>query len=344
MNPLKIFLLPFALLFELITYYRFRFYNMPIGKKRVQFKVPVIVVGNITVGGTGKTPHIEFLGNFLTSKYQTAFLSRGYGRKSKGFIEVSEESTATKVGDEMLQVFTKFKDKATCYVGESRVEAIRKILTQQPSTQLCLLDDAYQHLPLKASTYILLTDYDRLFTKDFVLPMGLLRESRSAGKRADMVIVTKCPSTISEKERDEVSQQISKYTNAPIWFSTMVSSLSEGGDSLAEGADVVCVSGIAQNGQFIDHLSKRFTINESFQYKDHHAFTIDEVTAMVEYCRKHQLPMITTQKDYMRLLQPEFGELIGKIAIFVVQIEVKLLGNEQSFWSTIIDEVEKCHK
>ncbi len=333
--------LPITVIYGLIvsirsSFYRFGFLN------RTRFNVPIIVVGNLTVGGTGKTPHVEFIANKLLGKEKLAFLSRGYGRKTKGFLQLDNQSTSQKVGDEPLQIFNKFKRSVNSFVGEDRVSAIRAITQVCPDTSLFLLDDAFQHLKLEASTYVLLTDYKRLFYNDFLMPSGLLRESRAGAKRADLVIVSKCPQDLSVFKREEIRDKIRSYTSAPVWFSSMEQDdfVDKEGCLLTED-EVVLLSGIAQNELFVEQVSASKSIIKKYLFTDHHSFSFNEVKTIVSYCSQYKLPLLTTEKDFQRLSVPEFAELISKIRIFVAPIKVKILHDEDHFWEKINDEINK---
>ena len=209
MNATQALLYPFTLLYGTITDFRNHLYNMG-QRPSIQFDTNVINVGNLTVGGTGKTPHVEYLIRLLHSQYKVATLSRGYGRKTKGFILANDEATAESIGDEPLQFYKKFKNECVVSVGEERALAIPHILTEHPETQVVLLDDAYQHRAVTPSFNILLTDYNRLFYQDYPFPSGRLRERRKGAKRANAVIVTKCPDDLSSSAQQAIEQQIRK--------------------------------------------------------------------------------------------------------------------------------------
>jgi tetraacyldisaccharide 4'-kinase len=328
----KILLSPIAFLFRSITTVRNRRYDE--GKSRqTSFKEAVVVVGNLTVGGTGKTPHVEFLTNYFLNKKQIALVSRGYGRKTKGFVVATKESSANEIGDEPMQFFTKFGHQVTVAVGEKRVNAIERLL-KHASYDLFLLDDAFQHRSLLASFYILLTDYGRLFTEDFVLPVGLLREKRKGASRANVIIVSKCPKDLSEIEQKKIIQNIRKYSQAPVFFTKMVSSNAKqfnSGEVLEDKSKVVTLSAIAQNELFIEEVAHKYEVLQSFSFRDHHSFSISELQEIVNYTQLHKLELVTTEKDYMRLSQPEFMDLTAKMSIFVIPIEVQFLSKQAEF-------------
>ncbi len=337
-----LFFLPFTLIYGLMVKIRISFYHLGF-LKRTKFDVPIIVVGNLTIGGTGKTPHVEFLANKLLNTEKLAFLSRGYGRKTKGFLKLDDQSTSEIVGDEPLQIFNKFKQNVNSFVGEDRVSAIRKVTKMYPDTSLFLLDDAFQHLNLKASTYVLLTDYKRLFYDDFLMPSGFLRESKGSAKRADLIIVSKCPQGLPFVKMQEIRDAIGRYSTAPVWFSSVEQGQfvdEEGGVLTVD--EVVLLSGIAQNDLFIEEVSKSKSIKKKFLFADHHAFSFDEIKSIVSCCLQNELPLLTTEKDFQRLSVPEFAELISKIRIFVAPIKVRILEDEDRFWEKINDEIRNA--
>ena len=281
------------------------------------------------------------MANHFINKRNLALLSRGYGRKTKGYILADSMSSANEIGDEPMQYFTKFGDNAGVAVGEKRVDAIVKMLAHT-KYDLFLLDDAYQHRSLKASLYVLLTDYARLFTDDFVLPLGLLRESREGASRADVIVVSKCPSDLSLKEREKIIRKINIYSEAQVFFSEMVKGdavnyLSK--EKLNKNSKVVTLSAIAQNDLFINQVSHDFEIQKSFCFSDHHQFTLGELKQIVDYLGDRSFSVVTTEKDYMRLSQPEFMEFTSKMSIFVVPIKVHFLAKEREFLSLIEQEV-----
>ena len=208
MKVLRFILFPFAILYDFVTRIRNFFFNTGIFHQ-TSFKTPVIVVGNLSVGGTGKTPQIEYLIRLLKNNFKTAVLSRGYKRKTKGFVLLNENHLAIDVGDEPLQYFQKFKniDVAVC---ANRVKGITNLIKSN-TPEVILLDDAFQHRKVKGSFYILLTKFDDLFMDDFLLPMGGLRESREGAKRADVILVSKCPENLTKESQKLIKQKLLKF-------------------------------------------------------------------------------------------------------------------------------------
>ena len=223
MGFFKFVLLPFSILYGLITDIRNHLYDKGFWKE-TGFLIPIINVGNLTVGGTGKTPLVEYLIRLLKDKYTLATLSRGYGRKTKGFIIANSSATAQTIGDEPYQFYQKFKNEIDVVVDENRVEAVYAITEQMTDIEVVILDDAFQHRPIRPSLNILLMDYSRPIYDDYTFPSGRLRERRHGAKRADMMIVTKCPSGISLEKQSEIEQKLQPYLNKniPIFFTKII--------------------------------------------------------------------------------------------------------------------------
>ena len=213
-------LVPLSFIYGAIIWLRNWLYDKKIFNSAT-FNFPIICVGNLATGGTGKTPMTEYLIRLLKNDYKTATLSRGYKRKTKGFAIADEDTTALEIGDEPMQFHQKFPDIVVA-VGEERLFAIPQILHQRPETQVIILDDAFQHRQVTAGLNIILTDYSNLYTRDLMLPAGDLRDVRSSSKRADIIIVTKCKQDISESERQSVIAEIDPAENQTVYFTTIV--------------------------------------------------------------------------------------------------------------------------
>lgn len=302
-NGLRWVLWPLSLLYGLVTYLRNYVYSRGL-KKVYQSSIYTINIGNLTVGGTGKTPHIEYVIRLLSTHFQLAILSRGYGRKTKGFGQASSHSTASEIGDEPLQLYQKFGKDIPVYVCEKRAEGLKKIADKIPNPQIILLDDAFQHRAIAPHLNLLLTDYGRLFYQDHLLPMGLLRESKQGAKRAQAVIVTKCPE-LTKEEKLLIIAKIERFTQpkTPIFFSAFdyappipyFKSLSD----LAYNSTCWLVSGIAQPLTFEEAASRFFTLAGHSAMGDHHAFTEDEVNKWAKMSNGY--PILTTEKDWVKI-------------------------------------------
>lgn len=321
-------LFPFAILYGWITQVRNFLYDIEIFKSYA-FDVPIIVVGNLSVGGTGKTPQIEYLIRLLSKQYRVATLSRGYKRQSKGFVLANEISTAKQLGDEPYQFYKKFPNIRVA-VDSDRRNGIEQLISLPNKPEVILLDDAFQHRRVKAGFYILLTSYDDLFCDDFILPMGNLRESRSGAKRADMIIVTKCPEIISKHEQEKIKHKIGM--DKPIFFSSIaydenVYSLEKTRKvSEIRNNDKLLLAGIAKPKSFFAYLLKKNDI--VLKFSDHHYFSEDDILNIKKQAGNKII--ITTEKDFVRL-----NESLPKEQLFYLPIKTSFISNPTAFDSII---------
>lgn len=326
---LRYLLFPFSILYGCITSIRNFLFDKGI-LKSYSFDIPVIAVGNLSVGGTGKTPQIEYLIRLLSDNYKIATLSRGYKRKSKGFILADETTTAAFLGDEPFQFYKKFP-KIQVAVDADRKNGIEKLLSQSDKPDVILLDDAFQHRKVKAGFYILLTSYDDLFYKDFLLPTGNLRESRSGANRTDLIIVTKCPKNLSYEEQNNIRNEIG--LDKDIFFTfidydeKVYSVDKELEVNSIKKSDKLLVAGIAKPEPFFRHLDAK--INEKISFPDHHNFSDSDIEN-IKNKSKNSL-IITTEKDFVRLN----GKLPNE-QLFYLPIKSKFINNELVFNSEII--------
>ena len=301
-------------LFPLTCWYavgvRFRnmFYSMGIIKQEAPH-ITTIGVGNLSTGGTGKTPHVEHLVRLLRGETRVAVLSRGYRRQTKGFVLADAGSTAATIGDEPLQMHRKFGD-ITVAVDADRRHGIALLLQQEPKPGVILLDDAYQHRYVKAGLNILLTDYHRLFSRDLVLPAGRLREPRSGKRRADIVVVTKCPPTMSEAERQAIASELALETRQHLYFSCIDYAPLEplaGGPALPLEAlnqhHVLLLSGIANPTPLENTLKVHASEVRTMQFADHHTFTASDMERVADAFGTLAEPrlLVTTETDAARL-------------------------------------------
>lgn len=329
MNFLRKILFPFSILYGCITSIRNFLFDKGI-LKSYSFDIPVIAVGNLSVGGTGKTPQIEYLIRLLSDNYKIATLSRGYKRKSKGFILADETTTAAFLGDEPFQFYKKFP-KIQVAVDADRKNGIEKLLSQSDKPDVILLDDAFQHRKVKAGFYILLTSYDDLFYKDFILPTGNLRESRSGANRTDLIIVTKCPKNLSYEEQKNIRNEIG--LDKDIFFTfidydeKVYSVDKELEVNSIKKSDKLLVAGIAKPEPFFRHLDAK--TNEKISFPDHHNFSDSDIEN-IKNKSKNSL-IITTEKDFVRLN----GKLPNE-QLFYLPIKSKFINNELVFNSEII--------
>jgi len=343
MNLLRKILFPFAILYGFITSIRNFLFDKGI-LKSYSFDIPIIAVGNLSVGGTGKTPQIEYLIRLLSSKYKVATLSRGYRRKSKGFVLADATSNAEILGDEPFQFYTKFKNIQVAVDG-NRKNGIEKLLSQQDKPEVILLDDAFQHRKVKAGFYILLTTYSELFADDFILPTGNLRESRSGAKRANVIIVTKCPPTISLDEQDKIRRYLlgrnDKGNNQELYFSYIdydefiYSEAKTMKVSEIKNVDKLLLAGIAKPEPFFGYLQN--DKEECLTYPDHHHFTENDLLEIK--IKAENKIIITTEKDFVRMKGGFSNE-----QLFYLPIRSSFISDSEKFDKTIFEYMNQSKR
>ncbi|PSL04942.1 tetraacyldisaccharide 4'-kinase [Cecembia rubra] len=319
-------LYPFALLYGGVTALRNRLFDKGL-KKSISFSVPTIVVGNLNVGGSGKTPMVELLIEYLKDDFQLATLSRGYGRKSRGFLIGEVHMGPDELGDEPFQIFSKYGKCLTVAVGEDRVKAISKIISLRPETNLILLDDAFQHRYVKGDINILLTTYQKPFFEDSILPLGTLREDPKGADRADLVIVTKTPAGVSEEVKNRYRETICKYTKGKIAFAGIRygKPFPLFGESFEENKNVILVSGIANDRLLYQEVSKSYKVVERLSFGDHYYYKVSDVLRIQQLAKSRENCMVlTTEKDAAKLKNEAFQKYLSEIPIFVLPIQVQL--------------------
>jgi tetraacyldisaccharide 4'-kinase len=299
MQVIRKLLFPFSLVYALVVYFRNLFYNIGFFKSK-SFQVTTICVGNLSVGGTGKTPMIELLLNNFQEKYKLAVLSRGYRRKSKGFVLANDKTLVEDIGDEPFQILRKFP-KVAVTVDANRRNGIKK-LQELIMPDIILLDDAYQHRKVKPSFSILLTTYKNLYVDDWYLPTGDLRDSKSASKRADIIVVTKCPETITENEQKKIEQKLRPGPHQKVLFAfleyneiILYGKVKQTLDYFKDKKPTL-VTGIANPEPLVNYLKDRKIAFDHISYPDHHFFTQKEIS---ELNKKECI--LTTEKDFVRL-------------------------------------------
>lgn len=319
MQLLRYLLLPIVPIYYVVTWFRNKLYDFGI-KKSTSYAFPVICVGNLSVGGTGKTPMIEYLIRLLKSDYQLATLSRGYKRQTKGFVIADQNATANTIGDEPFQFYKKFEDVIVS-VDADRVHGISELRSLENPPEVILLDDAYQHRKVKAGFYILLTSFDNLYTDDLVLPTGNLRESRQGAARANIIVVTKCPENLSEGEKQKIKDKINPLKHQHVFFASIsyAEQIRNGVDEInlknLTNRPFTLVTGIANPKPLVSYLTALHLQFEHLNFKDHHNFSENEIADL-----KQKPLIVTTEKDMMRL-QPYFNK--GD-AIYYLPIEIKI--------------------
>lgn len=335
MRLADILLFPLACVYGGITAFRNKMFDAGL-KKSVTFEIPTIVIGNLAVGGTGKTPMVEFLIRKLKHKYELAILSRGYGRKSSGFVLAAEKPHPKEIGDEPFQVFEKFNREVTVAVGEERILAIPMILANYPKTEAILLDDAYQHRYLKGDLNILLTTFDKPFFKDWLLPLGRLREARKNANRAAVVVVTKCPTGITYQEKHQFRIEIAAYTRPGtlVLFAGLRyrEAYPLNGTEKTLPKHIVLVTGIVNNRPMVEELSGEHDILKVLSFPDHHRYTemeVLEISHLLKKFSKDNPAILTTEKDAVKLKDEKLLAVLDKVPVFVLPIEVQMEQKEE---------------
>jgi len=354
-NSKNIFLFPVSLIYGLITGIRNFMYNTGI-LPSVEFHLPVICVGNITIGGTGKTPHTEYLIRLLLTNFKVATLSRGYKRKTRDFRIASSSSLVSEVGDEPMQIVRKFPD-AMVTVDRNRVHGVDKILEKNPETDVIILDDGYQHRSITPGFSILLSDFDRLFVRDHMIPFGNLRESKGNMRRADIILITKSPENITPMQRRLIVKEVDKapYQNLyftsikyedplPLFFSNETE---ETHLDITKCIDcgIVLITGIANPIPLKDYLKPLAGEIIHLSYPDHYNFKemdINNIYSAYKDLKSPKKYLITTEKDAVRLR--EFTNIAEPIrsAFFYIPVGVHFLNNDKDeFDNMIVDYVRK---
>jgi tetraacyldisaccharide 4'-kinase len=351
----NIFLYPFSLIFGAVTGIRNFMYNTEILPHH-EFRLPVICVGNISVGGTGKTPHTEYLVGLLGKNFRVATLSRGYMRKSTGFRIASSSDDVSEIGDEPMQIHKKYPE-ITVAVDRNRINGVYSILKEKPETEVIILDDGFQHRRIKPGFTILLTDFSRLMINDHLLPYGRLRESVSNMSRADIILITKSPENISPIQRRIIVKEINKapYQNLyftsfeykdplPVFSQSAGKKLSLAGQKKERGG-IVLVTGIANPIPLKEYLEGYFKEIIHLSFSDHHKFTekdIVKVSSEFYNLGSVEKYIITTEKDAVRLREfTNIAELIRSSAYYI-PLGIKFLNDDKDeFDNLIIDYVRK---
>jgi tetraacyldisaccharide 4'-kinase len=353
-NRRNILLYPLSLIFDVVTRFRNFLYDSGI-LHRHEFSIPVICVGNIAVGGTGKTPHSEHIINILKDRFNVALLSRGYRRKSHGFRFALPEMGPDEIGDEPLQICRKFPE-ITVAVDADRVNGVKKILKDRPGTEVIILDDGFQHRRILPGFTILLTEFNSLMIHDHLLPYGNLRESALNMYKSDVILVTKCPEDISPIQRRIIIKDIDKAPYQNLYFTTFgyldpvpvypgVNTEPVFSENNASKPSVLLVTGIANAEPLKIYISKLAADVTHLKYPDHHRFTekdLARITGAFNSIPSTLKFIITTEKDTARLR--EFTNIAEALraSFYFIPIGVKFLnGDKEEFDNLIIDYVGK---
>ena len=345
LKSFRILLLPFALVYGIIVMIR----NWMYDKKyfhSAEFNFPIICVGNIAVGGTGKSPMVEYLLDLLHQQFSIATLSRGYKRKTKGYVLANHTTTALDIGDEPMQFHIKFPDVAVG-VGEKRILAIPELLQDRPNLQCIILDDAFQHRAVNAGLNILLTEYSNLYSRDFFLPTGDLRDEWSSAKRSDIIIVTKCPADLSTVQKQKLIRRIHPLTTQKIYFTSIEYGIPYHINSsiqrkVTQEDEILLVCGIANPKPLKEFLLHHASTYYQKDYPDHHIFSIDDLNEIKEIFQdidSEKKFILTTEKDAVRLTK--FRDELEELPLFVIPIKHHFLFEEgEQFDAAVISFIK----
>ena len=327
-----ILLLPISFLYHIVLSIRHKLYDWHI-LKSTGFELPMICVGNLNLGGTGKTPMVEYLINLLNDSYKIATLSRGYGRKTKGFQRADLQSTYETIGDEPLQYFHKFPDIQVT-VDDNRVDGVAHLLREQgvEPPDVILLDDAFQHRRIKAGLNILLTEYQRLYCDDFLFPVGTLRDIKSAARHADIIVVSKSPKGLNQNEKQRMIQKLKPEAHQKVFFSYIehepLKPLNEAAKQFSvEVADaVLAFCGIANPKHFVEELKSRYKTIDFLQFDDHHPYTEEDLVSITKrfenLCGEKKI-IVTTEKDAARLTNSPYLCQFERVPLYDLPVAVR---------------------
>lgn len=354
MHPQKL-LYPFALIYGTVAAFRRWLYRKDV-LSAYQPPILTIGVGNLSVGGTGKSPHVEYLIRLLSEHYKIATLSRGYKRKTKGFVLANDidpqQLSAEIIGDEPLQFYTKFPHIKVA-VDEKREEGIQQLMQHFPDLQCIILDDCYQHLQVKTQLSILLTEYAAPYALDYPLPAGRLREFRSAAKDADIVIVSKCPETLTEQQRVDMTKLLKLQDYQQLFFTTMqygeLTALNKCGKQhpVTEQTEVVVLTAIAHPEPMVKYLSEKFKIIHHYRFADHHYFSEKEIEEVEKtyFSEKNQNRiLVTSEKDSMRLIYSELLKNLENIPLYMQPIKPSFLFQEETQFIQILKDYSRISR
>jgi tetraacyldisaccharide 4'-kinase len=349
LRSFRILLLPFALLYWLVVWVRNFLFDKKV-MRSAEFNLPIVCVGNLAVGGTGKTPMVEYLIRNLRDKYKLATLSRGYKRKTKGYALANEQTTALEIGDEPMQFHLKFPEIPVA-VGEARVEAIPQLLHDKPDTELIILDDAFQHRSVKAGLNILLTEAGNLFTRDFYLPTGDLRDLKARYKQADIIVVAKCKPLLQQQEKEKIIREIKPLSHQQVFFTAIEYGqpyhiLSKQTRAIEASMEALLVCAIANPDPLKQYLTDHTKSYIYLTYNDHHIFTIDDlkdIKKKFEGITAADKCIFTTEKDAVRLLK--FKDQLESLPLYVIPVQhFFLFGEGTRFNECVIDFTEQFHQ
>ncbi|MBS1949955.1 MAG: tetraacyldisaccharide 4'-kinase [Cytophagales bacterium] len=336
---LSILLTPFSILYGFVTQIRNLFYDRGWIKSYSFNQCAVIGVGNLSLGGTGKTPVIEYLVRLLLPRHSIAVLSRGYGRRTQGFRLGNDQDDATTLGDEPFQFYNKWKGKIKVAVCEDRVEGVNRLLKIDPKIEVVLLDDVFQHRRLKLLFSILLTEFSKPFFRDYLLPKGRLRESRRGSSRTDVVVVTKCNES---RDEEKFKNAIGYYAgNKPVFFSFIkYLGTVPFGKNITINKKIILVTGIANSKPILNYARENFSLIRHFNFADHHYYSITDIESIQSEAGQTQAAILTTEKDWVKLIAQPLQDAVKKELWFYLSIEHCFFNSGSEFDKMIINKIE----
>ena len=344
---MRFLLLPISFFYHIALVIRHKLYDWHLLRSK-RFEQPVICVGNLALGGTGKTPHVEYLIGLLMRQYRVCVVSRGYGRKTKGFQLANISCCAETIGDEPMQYIGKYSDLLVA-VDESRNRAIELMRTMDRPPEVYLLDDAFQHRSTRAGLNILLTSHDKLYCDDHLIPAGTLRDIKGSASRADIIIVSKAPEGIDTLEKAEIIGRLRPLLHQKVYFSTVeyepFHSVNQTANEMApEEADAVLLfCGIARPKPLVEELQRRYHQVELLAFNDHHPYSEADVESILRAYQKmagERKIVVTTEKDFARLTNSPYFCQFDSVPLFVVPIRIKI-DEEEKFNEEILSYVRK---
>ena len=332
-------------IYTIVVAVRHCLYDLGVCKSH-SFDIPIICIGNITVGGTGKTPTAEYLISVLSDRYNVALLSRGYGRRTVGYREVSVDDSYRDVGDEPLLLKLKFPDRPIV-VCEDRVEGINRIRKEHPEVTLIIMDDGFQHRKVNAKVNLILLDSTRPYDTDHMLPFGRLRDLPSRLKKGHIFLVTKCSAAMSPIDRRLWKKKLSFFSYHKVYFSRYSSSMVEPiyyfeeREEVEYGRQAIVVTGIGNPRPFVKDVETRFCVVEKMILPDHHSFTVADMRRIAALLEKHPRAIVLmTEKDAVRLRRAKLPEALMRV-MYYQPISMRFVdGPDHDFVNSLIDEIE----
>lgn len=340
LRSFRLFLFPFALVYGLVLRIRNYLYDKQV-LKSTAFNLPIIGVGNLSVGGTGKSPMVDFLAAMLKGQYKIGTLSRGYKRRTRGYLMAGKDTTAVEIGDEPMQFHLRHPEIAVA-VGEERIVAVPQLLYDRPETELIILDDAFQHRAITAGFNIILTDFNDLYTRDFYLPTGDLRDNISSARRADVIIVTKCKPAVTEAESKDIIRELDPLPSQHVFFTAikygrLYHIINQSPRELFPASEVLLICGIANPAPLTAYIEEATSGYDALFFSDHHIFSIDDLNDIRERFARLKGPdklIITTEKDAVRLVK--YREELRDLPFYVLPISVSFLFNRENEFKGLI--------